>query len=509
MTIKISKAILFIFLLSVGSLWSVRHIPGSAFNPEVRDQLYYSLLNHPENLREADLSIYGKRIYHPFASVPRFKDAFLDAFRTGKARHSLLGYQSPDSLLKAEFNILAGYEQASGEKDSGFLYKGYIIKAALGKHTDLNTYWWNGMFLGDKDQAESSELMDGYAKYSEANIRLDNIAADVSYNATNYTLAIGRGKFPIGNSISGSIILNDRVNDYAYLLAEGRLGDFGLAILHGSLRADSSYAIYPSTAVSSKNFPDKFVALHQLSYYPTENLSMFMGESVVYGNRGLDLNYLLPNAFWRASEHNIGDRDNVMIFAGAKFRAHPNLLLYAQTAFDEFSYNKIFTSWWGNKYALQGGISYKLPAYFSQSALPSVTLELTAVRPFTYTHYMNHTMYSHDGRGLGYPKGSNIVDITCGLFMPLPLSTSLQSRVSYSKQGSFGSDWRQNYNDLFLGQTQTATATWFQGEISKRTTLDNALLIDVFAHHRLLLGYSAEYLHEWNGKLYAGWQLNY
>lgn len=493
----------------MGSLWSVRHISGSAFNPEVRDELFYSLLNYPENPREADLSIYGKGVYHPFASLPRFKDAFVDAFRTGKARHSLLGYQSPDSLLEAEFNILAGFEQASGEKDCGFLYKGYIIKAALGKHTDINTYWWNGMFMGDKGEARLSELMDGYSKDSSDKIRVDNIAADLSYHAENYSLAIGRGKFPIGNSISGSIILNDRVNDYAYLLAEGRAGDFGLAMLHGSLRADSSYAIYPSAAVNNKNFPDKFVALHQLTYFPTESLSMFIGESVIYGNRGVDINYLLPNAFWRASEHNIGDRDNVLIFAGAKFRVHPSLLLYAQTALDEFSYNKVFTSWWGNKFAVQGGINYIIPAYLTQAASPSVTLELTAVRPFTYTHYMNHTMYSHDGRSLGYPQGSNIVDITCGLFLPLPLSTSLQSRASYSKQGSFGSDWKQNYNDLFAGQTQTATAKWFQGDIMKRTAVDNALLIDVFAHHRLLLGYSAEYVDEWKGKMYAGWQLNY
>ncbi|MDD2228280.1 MAG: hypothetical protein PHY48_02585 [Candidatus Cloacimonetes bacterium] len=507
MKTKIIKIILLCIISS--SLSALRYIPGSAFNPEIRNNLYYSLLNYPENPREADISTYGTGLYHPFASVPRFSDAFVDAFRIGKARHSLIAYQSPDSLFKAEFNIQAGYEQSMGDQDYGFLYKGYLIKAALGKHLDLNTYWWNGLFTGDKASALHSELVDGEIMDNTATIRLDNITADISYNTNNYSAAIGRGKFPIGNSISGSIIMNDSVNDYAYLLAEGRIGDFNVSFIHASLKADSVYAIYTSPYVNKKNYPDKFIAMHQLSYHPTVSFKLFIGECVVYGNRGIDVNYLIPNAFWRASEHNLGDRDNVLVFGGAKLQAFPSLLLYGQMALDEFSYNKLFTSWWGNKYAIQGGARYTLPSFIPCSAAPSVTLELTAVRPFTYTHYMNHTMYSHDGRSLGYPKGSNIVDVSCGILLPLPHSKILQTKVSYSKQGSYGSDWRQNYNDVFAGHSTTGTAKWFEGTVTKRSSIDNTLLIDMFAHHRLLLGYSAEYQENWSSKLYAGWQLHY
>jgi hypothetical protein len=505
-----TKILKIILLCAVsGSLSALRYIPGSAFNPDIRNDMYYSLLNYPENPREADLSTYETGLYHPFANIPRFTAAFVDAFRTGKARYSMIAYQSPDSLFKAEFNFQAGYDQSMGDQDYGFLYKGYLIKAALGKHIDLNTYWWNGMFTGNKSSALHSELLDVDLEDTSATIRLDNIKADVSYNTDDYTFAIGRGKFPIGNSISGSIIMNDSVNDYAYLLAEGRVGDFSVSFMHGSLKADSVSAIYNNPAVNTKTYPDKFIAMHQLSYHPSHNLSFFIGECVVYGNRGIDLNYLIPNAFWRASEHNLGDRDNVLVFGGAQFQALPRLLLYAQTALDEFSYNKLFTSWWGNKYAVQGGARYTLPAFMLCSDAPSVTLELTAVRPFTYTHYMNHTMYSHDGRSLGYPKGSNIVDVSVQYYSPLGHNLSWKTKASYSKQGSYGSDWRQNYNDLFGGHTQNGTAKWFEGSVTKRSSIDNTLLIDVFAHHRFLLGYSADYQDEWSTKLYAGWQFNY
>lgn len=507
---NLTKLILqYCFLLLALPMAATRHIPGSAYNPELRDEQFYSLLNHAENPREMGIDIYGDGLYHPFASLLRFGDAFIDAFRMGKARHSLIGYQSPDSLLKAEFNILAGYEYGKGDGDWGFLYKGYRINAAYGKRISMNTYWWNAMFMGDKAEALQSELIDGYHKDSVDKIRVDNISADISYNAPGLSIGIGRGKFPIGNSISGSIILNNRVNDYPYLMAEGRWGDFSLSMLHASLMADSVYAYHSSATVNAKNYPEKFLAQHQFSYHPGDKLKLFMGETVVYGNRGIDLNYLLPNAFWRASEHNLWDRDNMLIFGGADYHVNSNLLLYAQAALDEFSYNKLFTNWWGNKYAFQSGLAYYLPWQLAESAKPRIVFELTAVRPYTYTHYMNHTMYSHDGKGLGYPKGSNLVDATCSISVPYRNSLHWRSKLSYGKQGSKGNSWQENYNDVFAGVTQSATANWFEGVAKNYATIENVLILDAFAHHRLLLGYSARHVDEWESKLYAGWQLVY
>lgn len=501
---------LIFILLCCTALSGLRYIPDSAFNPGIRDGLQSSLLNLPQPVREDTISIYSPGLYHPFYSFSRFEDAFRDAFRFGKARHSILGYQSPDKLFKAEINVLAGYEQTLAEQDYGFLYKGARVAAVYGKNVELNTLWWGGMFQGKQTEALSSELMDGYYRYSGGKITLDNLSGDLSYNSHNLSVAIGRGKFPIGNSISGSIILNDRVNDYGYLLAEGRAGAFSLAFMQGSLIADSTASIYDNATVNSKSYPEKYVALHQIGYHPRHNLNFFAGESVIYGNRGMDINYLLPNAFWRATEHNLWDRDNVMIFAGGNYKPIKPLFLYAQLALDELSYSQIFSDWWGNKYALQGGAEYTLPFSLSCSAKPSVTVELTAVRPFTYTHYMNHTMYSHDGRGLGYPKGSNIVDITALLKLPVRDIMLWQSSLAYSKQGSFGSDWRTNYKDVFQGEAlHSGTATWFEGDVSKTTTIENSLLIDIFAHHRLLLGHKTEHQDAWTNEYYAAWQLSY
>lgn len=501
---RIAKLLLLLALFSCSGLSAISLISPSAFSSPVKQSLQSSLLNIEQAAREDSISIYGKGLYHPFASIPRFGDAFVDAFRWGKARHSILGYQ--EGNLAAELNVLAGYEHHHADEDYGFLYKGLRLNAEYGKHWQINSLWWNGQFLGEQSAALGSELLDGYSKPSGEHISLDNFSGDLSYGSQNLSLAIGRGKFPLGSSISGSIIMNDRVNDYAYLMAEGRVGKFSLSFLHGSLMADSTYAIYDYGFLNEKSYPDKYVAVHQLGYSPKQELNLFAGEAVIYGNRGMDINYLLPNAFWRASEHNLWDRDNMMLFAGANYKPVAPLFMYAQLALDELSYGRLFSHWWGNKYAAQGGFRYA----WSSNPQAHIGLELTAVRPFTYTHYMNHTMFSHDGRSLGYPKGSNIVDIILLLSLPYKDICLWQSGLSYSKQGSYGSDWRINYKDYFPGAiSDNATAHWFEGEISKTTTWENSLLLDVFAHHRLLIGQKSSYVNTWQTEYYAAWQLSY
>jgi len=508
---KIMKCkLIALFILVCAGLSALELGSSSAFSLPVKDEFQSSLLNCPEAEKADSILIYGNSLAHPFKSPSLFGDAVLDAFRTGQPNYSLLGYQSPNKLVQAEFNILAGYEPVFADSLYAFFYKGFRIKTAIGRHWQMNTHWWNGMFFGSQSEAASSSLIDGYNRPSNSRINLDNVSGDLSYNAKNLSLALGRGKFPLGNSISGSVILNDRVNDYAYLLAEGKAGAFSLSFLHGSLKADSTVSIYNYPAMNSKTYPEKYIAVHQLGYHPGSKLNLFLGESVIYGNRSIDLNYLLPNAFWRATEHNLWDRDNVMIYAGGSYQPFMPLFLYAQLALDEFSYGKINTNWWGNKYALQGGAQYLIPISLPDSPNPVFTAELTAVRPFTYTHYLNHTMFSHDGRSLGYPKGSNLVDISASLKVSYRERITWLSIVSYTKQGSFGSDWRENYHDVFPGESlQTGTATWFQGTVSKTTELKSSLLIDIFAHHRLLAGIIATKTPVWKSQPFAAWQFVY
>ena len=490
-----------LILLCLGLGFVHAQMVDSAFQSLLHSQVRHSLLDEIPALSEPDYLPQEEGLSHPAKSLSAFKSALQEAFLPGKAKQNLFSYRY--AALAADFNFLAGFEaDFVDDEDYSYLYKGWRLKAQAGDHLRLHTHWYNGAFHGDLDAAETDPLIDGYYKRFEDHIQHDNLSGEIGYYHDLGTIAIGRGRFQIGNTISGSIILSDRVNDYGYLLAEGQIGAFRLSMLHASLKADSTYSVYDNAMIDTRNYPQKYIALHQLSFYPWANTEIFAGETVVYGNRSLDLNYLLPNSFWRAVEHDLGDRDNVMIYMGINQSFSNDLLFYAQLALDEFSYSKIFSSWWGNKYAIQSGLS--LPTDFGR-----FSLEATAVRPFTYAHFMNHTMYSHDGRPLGYVQGSNVLDISLEANIPWREYLEWDTQLSWRKRGSTGSSWQENYHETWAGMIEDGSAHWFEGDKDHEYQIKSSLSILFMAHHSFLLGLDSLKQDAWQHHLFAAWQFDF
>jgi len=476
-------------------------IDGSAFLPGIDSRLSTGFLQEPD-------------AYAADNPLPLPADLPLTQGKLKVFRRALATYTYRDSALAfaSEMNVFTGYEQMLAEDDNyGFQYTGLRFRGRLNRNFSMQCRFWSGEFFGDLDAAAGSELIDSWYKTQESILILDNLSADMTWRSRKLGLSLGRGKFQVGNSISGSIILSDQVNDYGYLLAEGKLGKFSISLLHGSLVPDSTSVETGFPSFDTHNYPDKYVALHQLSYSPTDRLTLFGGETIVYGNRSLDVNYLLPVAFWRITEHNLRDRDDVLIYVGSTFETTRNTTLYFQIALDEMSPERFFSNWWGNKYALQGGLSKGFRLLDPSLAEPArLTFEATAVRPWTYTHYMNTSMYSHDGRTLGYTKGSNLLDLSTELNLPLPLRLSFDAGFSFCRQGSYGSDWRESYLNAYAGQASTdATADWFQGDITNTFSFLGAISYQPFDCLRIKGGLKSTKIEDWKHELSLSFQFSY
>ena len=477
----------------------------TAFTPKIKSDMMQSFLldSNPFHNAEPISGTYG--FSHPFQSPSKFKDAILDAFRTESPRYALAKYNVADNKLslRSELNFIAGYEHRwEAEENYGFIYKGFQFKSKINRHFYANALWWNGKYLGNRDAAEElSPLINGYFTHTATQTRLDKLNAELGYTDANLRLKLSRGRAQIGNNISSSIVLSDQVNDYGNLQAEIKLGTFQLSMMHASLVADSTLG---HTRLADQQFPDKYLAHHQLSWTPTAELKILSGEIVVYGNRALDLNYLLPHTFWRVTEHNQHDRDNVLIYAAAEAQMNRHLSYWCTGAIDEMSYDKLFSSWWGNKWAVQSGFAYQW-AEKSKAAL-----EVTAVRPWTYTHYQNHTMYSHDSHPLGYADGSNLVKGSFELSISLISKIGWVGRTSFMRQGSIGNSWQQNYADHFPASIiDTAETKWFAGIRTDSFCLENLILIGPLAHHRFIVGHGYKDSTKHKHKFFAGWQFWY
>jgi hypothetical protein len=430
------------------------------------------------------------------SSCTSFKNAWKNFFSV-QDTSSFLYYRTPDkpeihsgfftenhfsddrifaSLLK--LNLYSGFEHSWQEKGNySFLYYGTRLSGFLTKRLFFSGHWWAGHFSGDLEQAANSPLIDSWFKYSKDNskIYLDNVSGRISYRGKGdfWSLSAGRGKHEIGSNIGGSIILNDDCNDYGYFSSKFVFPNFYMSYLHAALIPDST------GFVTSPSFSDKFMVIHKFGWTPSSKFELFAGEEIIYSNRSLDLNYMLPQLFWRAVEHNLGDRDNALIFLGLNFRPQKFTLFYFNFILDELRKAEIFSNWWGNKYAFQLGGSFT----FHQERDGIVSLEFTAVRPWLYTHYILENKYSHYDISLGFPSGSNLLQYSCELNYNIFSTVNFNLNALYKRQGSVGNSFNLNYNSRPSDQ-----AGWLEGKITDTLVLKPVLTWQMLAHHHLKAG---------------------
>ncbi len=476
-----------------------------AFVPEVRSQIQASLLTENGSYDDTAVLASAPGFHNPISDWRDFPAYLIEAFTPGDRQRALFqqNYKDSGADLDWELNVITGYDHRWDDPgDYGFLYKGLRVKARLNDRFDVRGHWWNGRFHGPEASWRHSPLIDGISNQSPEGLLLDNINGDLSYSDPHFSAALGRGRLQIGNSISGSLMLSDRVNDYDFLLLEGRFGRLRVTFLNSLLQADS-VLVAPATG----EYPDKFFSAHQFSYSPTDWLEFFLGETVVYGKHP-DLSYLLPIYFWRIGKYGNQNQDNLMLYGGLNLHPARDLTLYFNLALDELTYNKFYTNWWGNKYGVQAGAALQLPGLaLTRAEAPRAVLEFTAIRPWMFTHYANVSMYSHDQRPLGYPLGANLLNLSAEFNLPLPGKLKWDSHFSCTWQGSEGNDWRLNYKDFFPpGVSSTAEAGWLAGEVSFYPRWRNTLMIGILAHHRFLLGWDSQFGSQPRQQFTANWQ---
>ncbi len=453
-----------------------------------------------------------------FSSVNCFKQALLN-FISKSDNSTLLYYRSPDqyeqdplssyihpasiplrSMLK--FSLTSGLDHVIVDDNSySFIYYRTRMSGFINQRLFFTGEWWAGHFTGQMEEAEQSHLIDSWTQYSKNDnkLYLDNVSGRLTYRGKGnfWSASIGKGKHEIGSNIGGSIILNDACNDYGYFSSKFVFKDFYLSYLHGALIPDSS------RTNSTKDFSDKFLVIHKIGWTPADNFELFIGEEIIYANRSLDLNYLLPQSYMRATEHNLSDRDNALIFAGLNYQPVPKLHIFFNFLLDEFRKSEFLGNWWGNKYALQLGTSFT----FQREKSGIASLEFTAVRPWLYTHYVLENRFSHNDIPLGFPSGSNLLQYTAEINYDLWPGLNVNAKAIYRRQGSVGNSFTINYNDR-----PSDTADWLEGKITDTAEISPVITWRILAHHSIKIAYSWEYNRNTDSsdsQLYFSYQADY
>ncbi|MDO9576323.1 MAG: hypothetical protein Q7J16_00385 [Candidatus Cloacimonadales bacterium] len=501
--------LLFVLMLFVFSV-SADIIDIAWETPEITSKNYSSILE--ENREQIEIPLDAKEnhsnseSYFALQNWPNFKSAFSEFFTSTEKKSSFLSYHSKKKMKDInfqddldlsletrnylqsqkkpmnsgfDFKLVTGYDYFSNsDQYYDFLYYGIKLSGDIEDKLFFYTNFWAGHFSGDEEYIDQSSLKDSWTQRSDdsTQVYLDNVSGKLLYQIKPYwSAAIGRGKYEIGNNIGGSIILNDDCNDYGYFATKFDFSKFYVHFLHASLIADSTLADY-------KDYPDKYLAVHKFGWKPNDDFELFWGEHVVYGDRSIDPSYLIPFTYWRGTEHNLSDRDNVFIFAGFNFRPFKRDLIYTNAIFDEFSKSKFFGNWWGNKYAVQIGNSYQ----FDRNKNNRITMEFTAIRPWLYTHKYIQNKFSNDDVGLGFPLGSNLLNFALEINWEFKRNLSGNLHTSFTRQGSVGNDFSINYDSR-----PSDSASWLEGNITDYKRAKFIVDWKPLSHHRLRVGISA------------------
>lgn len=153
---------------------------------------------------------------------------------------------------------------------------------------------------------------------------------------------------------------------------------------------------------------DVYWAGNRFEFYFGKGIQIGFAESIIYGNRSLQIGYLNPLAFFKSIEHYYGDRDNGAISFDATWRILPGIKIYGEWFIDDIITTELGSDWFGNKFGYQAGIFIVDPLN-----LPGldVLVEYTRVKPYVYGHSVDdYNKYKHYDTILGHYIGSNSDD---------------------------------------------------------------------------------------------------
>ena len=223
--------------------------------------------------------------------------------------------------------------------------------------------------------------------------------SSLTYTHPDFALGIHRQPIYWGYSDNNSPILSNNVNPLPYIEWTTQIPHLRFKFMHARL-SPTEEPVNDSLNVRRN------LSAHRVEFDLTPGFEFAFNEFVVYAHRDFELGYLNPVNFLFAEEQVQGDLDNKLMALDFKWRIVPGLTSYGTWFFDELDFWKLFSGWWGNKFVFQLGATY-----YPKANLPSLNIEYTAARPWTYSHLDPINSYTSAGRLLGLQEGPNTISI--------------------------------------------------------------------------------------------------
>lgn len=349
-------------------------------------------------------------------------------------------------FIKPIFGLGSYYRYGEGQfrRYWGFEIKGHFSKW-FSFQSDFRDNWEHGaknlnrykIFVNETyPLLMKSEV--NYIEYSEA-----KGAAILSNEWIRF--GVVKENFIWGNGSNSQLIFSSRAPSFPAIYLE-LIADKWLRFyyLHGWLisRVEDTSRTYrtPVNGWNRRIERKKYLAAHALEIRPYDNLSVTLGETIIYSDMDIQINYLLPFTFYRSVDHSYegsggyATGNNGSFFIDAAYFPINGLKLYGTFFVDEFSLSL----------ALEGKNDRNQTAYqigFQNYGLIDnllVTFEYAKILPWVYSNYVPAQTYTHAGALLGHYIGQNSDQIWLSIDYRFSRAFKAKTFLERTRNGEFG-----------------------------------------------------------------------
>lgn len=368
-----------------------------------------------------------------------------------------------DNNFTFDFDPVVGLEYDFAKKNyhqyGGIKFKGRISN-------------FLGFYFDYRDNLEHGDNLDFRKRFSpETGVIISKSGTNkIEYSETRGGLTFGWdwGEFTmakdfinIGSSYQSPVILSSKAPSFPFIRLDVHpVKWFRYNFIHAWLNSDLiDSASIRSTGVTSTLLDrslsyskiQKYYVGHSVSIQPIDNWWLTFGESIIYSDQ-LEYIYFLPVFFRLADHYNSmsgGDSgDNAQIFFNTSYRWEQiKSKFYLSLYIDELSPESFFSG--GDNaqvYAATFGSKFTNP-FWNDSYL---TLEYTAIKPYSYLNGDPAQTYFSSGYQLGNWIGSNAIQVYAMFEQYISQSLKFETQYQLIKKGS-----QENINDYYNRVTST------------------------------------------------------
>lgn len=256
-------------------------------------------------------------------------------------------------------------------------------------------------------------------------------------------------------------------------------------------------------------YEKKYLAASRLELDMGAGFQLGLNQMIVYGKRNIEIGYLIPFSFYKSSEHYYGDRDNGLIGFDFEWNIIKNYKIYGEFLFDDISTTKLWSDFYGNKFAWGLGT-------FSYNALwiddLSMRLEYKHINPYVYTHKYDINKYKNYDSNLGHWMGPNSdllnVDFSYWYSRKLWFDINYQ----YLRHGANPPDRNVGGDiDLAHSSKDSENAVFLDGILEQKLQYHFGINYEIFRRSVIFftVGQMREFPEQSQLFMEFGWKLNY